>query len=47
MKPTRKLNPNATVTLAAVDPFASYASTDLAADLSLYDSSLVLSLSYT
>ena len=47
MKPARTLNPNATVTLAAVDPFASYASTDLAADLSLYDSSLVLSLNYT
>lgn len=28
------------MTLAAVDPFASYASTDLAADLSLYASSL-------
>ena len=47
MKPARKLNPNATVTLAAVAPFASYASTDLAADFSLYDSSLVLSLNYT
>ena len=47
MKATQKLNSNATVTLAAVDPFASYASTDLAADLSLYASSLVLFLKYT